>query len=43
MLAVGKHLPAKYYDDRAISFSVHETSLLRLDPNEELKLDDKKL
>ena len=39
MPAVGEHSTAKYYVDKTISNSVHESSLLALDPNEELKLD----
>ena len=39
MPAVGEHLTAKYYVDNAISNSVDEVSLLRLDPNEKLELD----
>ena len=40
MPAVGEHLAAKYYVDYAISNSVDESSLLRLDPDEKLKLDE---
>ena len=40
MPAVGEHLTAKYYVDHAIFLSVHESSLLKLDPNEQLKLDE---
>ena len=40
MPAVGEHLTAKYYVDDAIYHRVHESSLLRLDPNEKLKLDE---
>ena len=39
MPAVGEHLTAKYYVDTAISNSVDESSLLRLDSNEKLELD----
>ena len=39
MPAVGEHLTAKYYVDTAISNSVDESSLLRLDANEKLELD----
>ena len=39
MPAVGEHLTAKYYVDNAISNSVNESSLLRLDANEKLELD----
>ena len=39
MPAVGEHLTAKYYVDNAISNSVDESSLLRLDANEKLELD----
>ena len=38
MLAVGEHLTAKYYVDNAIFYSVDESTLLRLDPDEKLKL-----
>ena len=38
--AVGEHLTAKHYVDEAISNSVDESSLLRLNSNEELKLDE---
>ena len=38
MPAVGEHLTAKYYVDNAISNSVDESSLLRLDANEKLEL-----
>ena len=40
MPAVGEHLTAKYYVDNAIFHSVQEPSLLRLDPDEKLKLDE---
>ena len=33
--AVGEHLTAKFYIDEALSNSVGESSLLRLDPNDE--------
>ena len=39
MTAIGEHLTAKYYVDNAISNSVDESSLLRLDANEKLELD----
>ena len=39
MPAVGEHLTAKYYVDNAISNSIDEVSLLRLDPNEKLELN----
>ena len=39
MPAVGEHLTAKYYVDNAISNSVDESSLLKLDANEKLELD----
>ena len=39
MPAVAEHLTAKYYVDTAISNSVDESSLLRLDANEKLELD----
>ena len=41
MPAVGEQLTAKYYVDEIIFRSVHESSLLRLDPDEKLKLDEK--
>ena len=37
--APAEHLRAKYYVDEAISNSLDESSLLKLDPDEELKLD----
>ena len=40
MPAVGEHLTAKYYVDKVIFYSVNELSLLRLDPDEKLKLDE---
>ena len=40
MPAVGEQLTAKFYDDHALSESVDESSLLRLDPDEKLKLDE---
>ena len=40
MPAVGEHLTAKYYVDDALFYSVDELSLLRLVPNEKLKLDE---
>ena len=40
MPTVGEHLTAKNYVDNAISYHVHEPSLLTLDPNEMLKLDE---
>ena len=40
MPAVGEHLSAKYYVDYAISNSVDESTLLRLDPDEKLDLDN---
>ena len=39
MPAVGEHLTAKYYVDKAISDGVNEHSLLRLDPDEKLAQD----
>ena len=39
MPAVGEHLTAKYYVDKAISDRVNEQSLLRLDPDEKLQQD----
>ena len=38
--AVREHLTPKFYVDEAISHSVDESSLLRLDPDEKLKLDE---
>ena len=38
--AVREHLTPKFYVDEAIYFGVHEPSLLRLHPNEKLKLDE---
>ena len=40
MPAVGEHVTAKYYVDHAFSYSVDESSLLGLDPNQNLKLDE---
>ena len=40
MPAVGERLTAKYYVDQAIFYGVDESSLLRLDPDEKLKLDE---
>ena len=40
MPADGEHLAAKYFVDYAICNSVDESSLLRLDPDEKLKLDE---
>ena len=40
MPAVGEHLTAKCYVDNAISHNVDESSLLRLDPDEKLKLHE---
>ena len=40
MPAVGEHLTAKYYVDKAISDRVNEQSLLRLHRDEKLKLDE---
>ena len=37
MPAVGEHFTTKYYVDNAIFYSVNESSLLRLDPDEKLK------
>ena len=39
MPAVGEHLTAKYYVDKAISDRVNEQSFLRLDPDEKLEQD----
>ena len=38
--AFPNHLTAKFFVDKAISYSVDESSLLRLDPNEKLRLDE---
>ena len=38
--AVRKHLKLKFFVDEAISHSVDESSFLRLEPNEKLKLDE---
>ena len=38
--AIPEHLTAKIYVDNAISYSVDESSMLRLDPDEKLKLDE---
>ena len=40
MPAVGEPLTAKYFVDNAISRGVDESSLLTLDPNEKIKLDE---
>ena len=40
MPSVRAHLTPKYYVDNAISYWLEELSLLRLDPNEELNLDE---
>ena len=40
MPAVGVHLTTKYYVDNAIVYTVDELLLLRLDPDEQLKLGD---
>ena len=40
MSAVGEHLTTKYYVDNAVSYHVHEPSLLRLDTDEKLKLKE---
>ena len=40
MPAVGEHLATKYYVEEAISTSVNESPLLRLNHNEEGKLDE---
>ena len=40
MPAVREHLTPNLYVDQAISYLVHESSLLRLDPDEKLKLDE---
>ena len=40
MPAVGEHLTAKFYVDRAVFHSVNESSLLGLDPDEKLKRDE---
>ena len=41
MPTVGEHLTAKYYVDHSIYHSVHESSLLRLDPDQQLKQGEK--
>ena len=38
--AIPKQLAAKIYVDQAILYSVDEASLLRLDPDEKIKLDE---
>ena len=38
--AIPEHLTAKKFVDQAICYSVDESSLLRLDPNEKLNLDE---
>ena len=40
MPAVGEHLTAKHYVDTAISYKGDESSLLRLDPQKKLKLNE---
>ena len=40
MPAVRKHLTPEFYVDNVISYSVGESSLLRLDPGERLGLDE---
>ena len=40
MPAVGAHLTAKLFVDNAFSYHVQEASLLRLDPDQMLKLDE---
>ena len=40
MASVGENLTAKYYVDTTISKSVDASSLLGLDLNEEIKLDE---
>ena len=40
MLEVGEHSTAKYYVDNVFFNCVNESSLLRLDPDEKLKLDE---
>ena len=40
MPAGGEHLTAKNYVDYVIYRRVHESSLLRLDPNKKMKLDE---
>ena len=37
---IPEHLAAKIYVEQAISYSIDEPSLLRLDPDEQLKLDE---
>ena len=38
--AVGEHLTSKYYVDQIFSNSVEKSSFLRLDPSEDLKIDE---
>ena len=40
MPAIGEHVTAKHYIENAFSNSVDESSLLKLDPNEEIKLHE---
>ena len=40
MPAVREHLTPRLYVDEAISYWVDESSLLRLDPDEKLNLDE---
>ena len=40
MPAVQEHLAPNFYVDPAISYSVEESSLLRLDPDEKLKITE---
>ena len=40
MPAVREHLTSKYYVDQAIFYCLDDVSLLRLDPDETLKLDE---
>ena len=41
MLLVGEHLTAKYYVDNDLFYSVNESSLLGLNPDEKRKLDER--
>ena len=39
--AIREHHKPKYYVDNAVLHNVHESSLLRLDPDENLKIDER--
>ena len=41
MPAVREHLTPRHYVNQAILYHVDESSLLRLDPDEKLKLDER--